>query len=89
MRWDAFQQEALQALGFQVLQMHDSATQSQSQSQSQTPAPAMLTWLAAALRLPVERLESARLQWPSPEAVRDPLIKRKLWPHLRALYRTP
>ena len=83
MSWDAFQREALTELGIVLLQAHVPG------SEPPPPDPQVVAILAKALGIAPDVLADAGIVFPPAERLREPAIKRALWPSLRALRRSP
>ena len=82
MSWDAIQREALAELGLRIWMPHVPG--------SEPPAPAdprVLAMLAKASGLSPQALDEAGIALPGFDRLRDPKVKRTLWPRLRALRR--
>ena len=81
MSWDALQHEVLAELGLRVWLPHVPGSE-------QPPVdPKVLASLARAIGVAPEALAGAGLALPGVERLRDPAVKRALWPQLRALRR--
>lgn len=82
MSWDRFQREAMAELGLVAFVPHMPG------SEPPPPAdPRVLAMLARALGVPPQTLEDAGIVLPGAERLRDPAVKRALWPSLRRLRR--
>jgi hypothetical protein len=80
--WDAFQREALTALGHVVYQRAGAASAVEMPSAAAgRDAPGLLHALSRAAGVPIEALPGL----PALEQLRNPAAKRALWPRLRAL----
>ncbi|RMH93320.1 hypothetical protein EBB59_05390 [Lysobacter pythonis] len=80
MNWDALQREALAELGHVLLQSHVPGSEPPP-----PPDPRVLAMLAKALGIVPEALAEAGVALPALERLRDPAVKRALWPRLRGL----
>ena len=81
MTWDAFQREVLHELGLQPWRLRVPGAE---------PAPVdarSLALLARAVGLLPDVLADAGVRVPAWERLREPAVKRALWPALRALRR--
>ncbi len=94
--WSPQQREALEAMGLPVYRMANAS----APADAQAPMPAGTADVAstldplilALLRAAGRGRDAAPLarDWPAPQTLRgDPQAKRALWPHLRALRRSP
>lgn len=84
MSWDAFQREAMTELGLVPWQV-----QRPGQQPPPPADPRVLAWLAKALRVSPGVIDAAGIALPPLERLRDPAVKRALWPQLRGLRRRP
>ena len=82
MSWDRFQREAMSELGLVAFVQHVPG------SEPPPPAdPRVLAMLARALGISPDALADAGILLPGIERLRDPAVKRALWPSLRVLRR--
>ncbi len=82
MSWDRFQREAMAELGLVAFVPHVPG------SEPPPPAdPRVLAVLARALGVSAQVVEEAGIVLPGMERLRDPAVKRALWPGLRGLRR--
>lgn len=82
MSWDRFQREAMAELGLVAFVPHVPG------SEPPPPAdPRVLAMLARALGVSAQVIEEAGIVLPGMERLRDPAVKRALWPSLRGLRR--
>ncbi|MGY0505541.1 hypothetical protein [Luteimonas sp. e5] len=81
MSWDGVQREVLAELGLQLLAPRAPG------SEAPPPDPHSLAMLSRGLGIAPEHLAEAGLRLPPIERLREPAIKRALWPQLRPLRR--
>lgn len=80
MSWDALQREVLAELGHELLQPHVPGSEPLP-----LPDPDVVVLLAKALGIGEQVLLDADIVLPTRERLRDPVVKRGLWPSLRSL----
>ncbi len=80
MSWDALQREVLAELGHELLRPHVPGSEPLP-----PPDPDVVSLLAKALRISEQDLLDAGIALPTRERLREPAVKRALWPSLRAL----
>ena len=83
MSWDAFQREALAELGLSAWVPRAPG------SETPPPDPRVAALLARAAGMTPQALSEAGMQLPGYERLRDPAVKRALWPLLRGARRRP
>ena len=80
MSWDDFQRTVLAELGLAVMRHQPAGSEP-----APPPDPRVLAILAKALRIAPQALLDSGIALPSPDRLRDPAVKRALWPGLRRL----
>ena len=80
MSWDGFQRAVLEELGLEVMRHQPVGSEP-----APPPDPQVLAMLSKALRIAPQVLLDSGIVLPTAGRMRDPQVKRALWPGLRRL----